>query len=195
MSEASAFSVPHSCAMARGLLVERQRRAAFAAGGSAALEETEMSDTFNQDARQDDDAPQVEITPKRLDELIRWHGTDESALPPAHTLQHLSRDTVAALAERARDRETIARLRAAMARAFWAAERRELNAILLEALGPPPEPPEEGAPGGSREGAGREASDASAASRKRSAPTRLDADVARGLHRPGAARALSRRVS
>lgn len=89
----------------------------------------------------EDDLPGVEITPKRLDELIRWHGTDESALPPAHTLQNLSRDTVAALQELAHDRETIARLRAAMARAFWAAERRELNAILLEALGPPPEDP------------------------------------------------------
>jgi hypothetical protein len=133
-----------------------------------------MNGTFD-DGVTEDDAPEVEITPKRLDELIRWHGTDESALPPAHTLQHLSRDTVAALEELARDRETIVQLRAAMARAFWAADRRELNAILLDALGPPPE-----------ESHGLEASETSSALRERSAPTRLDADVGRGLHHPGA---------
>lgn len=95
-----------------------------------------MSDSMGQD-RADEDREQVEITPKRLDELMRWHGTDESALPPAHTLQNLSRDTVAALRELARAREIIARQRDAMGRAFWATNRRELNAILLEALGPP----------------------------------------------------------
>ena len=145
-----------------------------------------MNDTFD-DGVTDDDAPEVEITPKRLDELIRWHGTDESALPPAHTLQHLSRDTVAALQALARDRATITRLRAAMARAFWAADRRELNAILLKALGPPPQPAQE-----SHEW---EASEAVAAPPERSALTHLDAEVGRSLHHPGALRPHSPRVS
>ncbi len=80
----------------------------------------------------------VEITPRRLMELIRWHGTDESNLPPAHTLQNLSRDTIAALRKLQRDRDSMERLRAAMGRAFWATDAREVRAILLEALGPPP---------------------------------------------------------
>ncbi len=80
----------------------------------------------------------AEITPWRLDELLRWHGTDESNLPPAHTLRYLARDTVAALEELQRSRERIDRLRAAMGRAFWAADASELHAILLDALGPPP---------------------------------------------------------
>ena len=79
-----------------------------------------------------------QITPGRLEELVRWHGTDESNLPPAHTLRNLSRDTIAALEELRRARERIERLRAAMGRAFWAADARELHTILLEALGPPP---------------------------------------------------------
>ncbi len=143
----------------------------------------------------DDGAAEVEITPKRLDELIRWHGTDESALPPAHTLQHLSRDTVAALHELARARETIAQLRAAMARAFWAQNRRELNAILLGALGPPPREPHT-APEPERppEG-GSDASDPSAAPRDDEAPARLDSQMGRGLHHTGAARSVSSRAS
>lgn len=97
-------------------------------------------------------AAEVEITAKRLDEMIRWHGTDERALPPARTLQHLSRDTVAALSELARTREAFARLRTAIGRAFWAASRSELNAILLDALGPPPDDAETAAEtGGPRE--------------------------------------------
>ena len=100
----------------------------------------------------------------RLDQLMRWHGTDESNLPPAHTLQNLSRDTVAALAElrearrtieqlrEARQtiaqlreaRQTIAQLRAAMGRAFLATRFPEVHAILLDALGPPPD--DDGAP-------------------------------------------------
>jgi hypothetical protein len=74
----------------------------------------------------------------RIDELMRWHGTDESNLPPAATLKNLSRDTVAALRELQEARATIAELRAAMGRAFWASEFREVHAILLRALGPPP---------------------------------------------------------
>ncbi len=81
----------------------------------------------------------VEITPRRLEELTRWHGTDESNLPPAHTLQNLSRDTVAALIELRRSRERIERLRMEMGRAFWAEDLSELHAVLLRALGPPPE--------------------------------------------------------
>lgn len=131
----------------------------------------------------EEDTGEVEITSKRLDELIRWHGTDESALPPAHTLQHLSRDTVAALEELARNREAIAQLRTAMGRAFWAANRRELNAILLAALGPPPEESLAAA----SPLADPEESDAP--------PARLDAQVGRGLHHSGADRPLSPRVS
>lgn len=81
----------------------------------------------------------------RLYQLMRWHGTDEHNLPPAHTLQNLSRDTVAALEELRRARENIAHLREAMGRAFWATDFRDLHAILLTALGPPP--PDDGAPG------------------------------------------------
>ena len=80
----------------------------------------------------------VELSAKRLDELIRWHGTDESDLPPPHTLQHLSRDTVAALHALGNSRRTIERLRAALGSAFWAKSPHELHAIVLEALGPPP---------------------------------------------------------
>lgn len=85
-----------------------------------------------------DESP-VQIDDTRLDQLMRWHGTDERNLPPAHTLQNLSRDTVTALAELKEARETIEALRAAMGRAFWATEFREVHAILLAALGPPPD--------------------------------------------------------
>jgi hypothetical protein len=81
----------------------------------------------------------LRIDDERLDQLMRWHGTDESNLPPAHTLQNLSRDTVAALAELREARATIGLLRAAMGRAFWATQFRDIHAILLEALGPPPD--------------------------------------------------------
>lgn len=83
--------------------------------------------------------PTLHVSDERIDQLMRWHGTDETNLPPAHTLQNLSRDTLAALAELKEARETIAQLRAAMGRAFWAMEFRDIHAILLEALGPPPE--------------------------------------------------------
>lgn len=129
-------------------------------------------------------AQEVEITSKRIEELIRWHGTDERALPPAHTLQNLSRDTVAALRELAREREVIAGLRAAMAQAFWAAERRELNEILLEALGPPPEESHWAGTGPESESGDSDVG----------TPTRLDAQTARALHHAGAARPLSPRA-
>ncbi len=64
----------------------------------------------------------LHIDDTRLDQLMRWHGTDESSLPPAHTLQNLSRDTIAALAELREARESIGQLRAAMGRAFWATD-------------------------------------------------------------------------
>jgi len=88
-------------------------------------------------------ASDLRIDDTRLDELMRWHGTEESNLPPAHTLQNLSRDTIAALTELRQARRTIRQLRAAMGRAFWATEFREVHAILLDALGPPPEENEE----------------------------------------------------
>jgi hypothetical protein len=83
----------------------------------------------------------VEITPARLMELIRWHGTDESDLPPDHTLQNLSRDTVAALRQLQHYRESLEQLRTAMGVAFWATDLREVRAMLLDALGPPPAEP------------------------------------------------------
>jgi hypothetical protein len=86
-----------------------------------------------------DDAPTIRIDDVRLDQLVRWHGKDEVSLPPAHTLQNLSRDTIAALEELKQARETLAGLRAAMGRAFWATEFRDVHAILLAALGPPPD--------------------------------------------------------
>jgi len=88
----------------------------------------------------DESRARPRIDDQRIEQLMRWHGTDESSLPPAHTLQNLSRDTLAALAELLETRETVAQLRAAMGRAFWATEFRDVHAILLEALGPPPEP-------------------------------------------------------
>jgi hypothetical protein len=84
-------------------------------------------------------ASAIRIDDERLYQLMRWHGTDETNLPPAHTLQNLSRDTIAALGQLQEARETIRQLRAAMGTAFWATEFREVHAILLEALGPPPE--------------------------------------------------------
>jgi hypothetical protein len=81
----------------------------------------------------------LHIDDGRLDQLMRWHGTDETNLPPAHTLQNLSRDTIAALHQLKEARETIEQLRAAMGQAFWATDFRTLHAVLLEALGPPPD--------------------------------------------------------
>lgn len=75
----------------------------------------------------------------RLQQMMRWHGTDETNLPPAATLKNLSRDTLAALAELREARATIAALRAAMGRAFWVSDFRTLHEILLTALGPPPD--------------------------------------------------------
>jgi hypothetical protein len=86
-----------------------------------------------------DEALTTQIDDFRLDQLMRWHGTDETNLPPAHSLQNLSRDTIAALEELKQARQTIASLRAAMGRAFWATEFHEVHAILLAALGPPPD--------------------------------------------------------
>jgi len=77
----------------------------------------------------------------RIDQLMRWHGNDERNLPPSSTLKNLSRDTVAALQELQSARASIVGLRAAMSRAFWATDFREVHAILLTALGPPPEDP------------------------------------------------------
>ena len=83
----------------------------------------------------------LQITPKRLMELIRWHGTDESNLPPEHTLQNLSRDTVAALRQLQHSRDSLEQLRAALGEVFWATNLREVRAIVLNALGPPPSEP------------------------------------------------------
>jgi hypothetical protein len=83
---------------------------------------------------------ELDLSPRRLDELIRWHGTDEDNLPPAHTLQNLSRDTVAALQELQHCRERIDGLRAALGEVFWIEDLRQMHARVLSALGPPPAP-------------------------------------------------------
>jgi hypothetical protein len=83
---------------------------------------------------------ELDLSPRRLAELIRWHGTDEDNLPPAHTLQNLSRDTVAALRELQHSRERLESLRAALGELFWMEDRREIHARVLSALGPPPPP-------------------------------------------------------
>jgi len=80
----------------------------------------------------------VEISARRLEELIRWHGTDETNLPPAHTLENLSRDTVAALRALQQLRDSVQELRTTMSRAFWAEDLRQVRTILLRGLGPPP---------------------------------------------------------
>jgi len=83
---------------------------------------------------------ELDLSPRRLDELIRWHGTDETNLPPAHTLQNLARDTVAALQELRHCRERIDDLRAALGEVFWMEDPRQLHARVLSALGAPPTP-------------------------------------------------------
>lgn len=85
-------------------------------------------------------APSGSLTDARIGQLMRWHGTDETNLPPADSLKHLSRDTLAALHELREARATIEALRTAMGRAFWATDFRGLHTILLQALGPPPHP-------------------------------------------------------
>lgn len=90
------------------------------------------------DAGSPPEADKPLLDDERLDQLMRWHGTDESNLPPASTLRNLSRDTVAALRELREARANISGLRAAMGRAFWATDFRDVHAILLQALGPPP---------------------------------------------------------
>jgi hypothetical protein len=163
-------------------------------GWSAPHEEYRMNGIMDVSATENR-AQEVEITSKRIEELIRWHGTDESTLPPAHTLQNLSRDTVAALRELAGEREMIARLRAAMAQAFWATDRRELNAILLEALAPPPGEPLGASASVTPESDDSVTSEASSDQAEQDAPMRLDARVGRALHHPGAARPLNPRTS
>lgn len=83
---------------------------------------------------------ELDLSPRRLDELIRWHGTDEGDLPPAHTLQNLARDTVAALQELQQCRERIDGLRAALGELFWMEDPRQLHTRVLSVLGPPPAP-------------------------------------------------------
>ena len=83
---------------------------------------------------------ELDLSPRRLDELIRWHGTDESNLPAAHTLQNLARDTVAALQELQHCRAHIDGLRAALGELFWMEDPRQLRARVLSVLGPPPAP-------------------------------------------------------
>jgi len=83
-------------------------------------------------------AGDLHLTGERLEQLIRWHGTDETNLPHPDTLRNLSRDTIAALRELAIARARIFELRAAMGRAFGAPDFREAHEILLGSLGPPP---------------------------------------------------------
>jgi hypothetical protein len=79
------------------------------------------------------------LSAERLDQLIRWHGTDETNLPHPDTLKNLAHDTVAAIRELASAREKILELRSAMGRAFCAPDMRRVHELLLEGLGPPPQ--------------------------------------------------------
>ena len=82
---------------------------------------------------------EVQLSNQRLQELMLWHGKDEGNLPPAATLENLSRDTIAALTQLQQTRTQMAQLRAALAQLFWSCGSSEIRATLLRALGEPPE--------------------------------------------------------
>jgi hypothetical protein len=83
---------------------------------------------------------EVQLSAQRLRELMLWHGKDEGNLPPAATLVHLSRDTIAALSQLQSARTELVELRSALSRLFWSCDSSSIRAVLLTALGPPPEP-------------------------------------------------------
>lgn len=82
----------------------------------------------------------VQLSAQRLRELMLWHGKDEGNLPPAATLENLSRDTIAALAQLQHTRTRMAELRATLSDLFWSCDSSRIRVALLTALGDPPEP-------------------------------------------------------
>jgi hypothetical protein len=120
-----------------------ESRVSVATTSEAALGGAAVSSEERQDIRMDMQVSDVDLTPERLIELMRWHGTDESNLPPPHTLQNLARDTVAALRQLQQCRDGMEQLRQALARAYWAQDLHQLHTLVLSALGPPPPPAEE----------------------------------------------------
>ena len=82
----------------------------------------------------------VQLSAQRLRELMLWHGKDEGNLPPAATLENLSRDTIAALSQLQHARTRIAELRATLSDLFWSCDSSRIRVALLTALGDPPEP-------------------------------------------------------
>ncbi len=82
----------------------------------------------------------VQLSAQRLRELMLWHGKDEGNLPPAATLENLSRDTIAALSQLQQTRTRMTELRAALSDLFWSCDSSRIRVALLHALGDPPEP-------------------------------------------------------
>ena len=82
----------------------------------------------------------VQLSAQRLRELMLWHGKDEGNLPPAATLENLSRDTIAALAQLQHTRTRMAELRATLSDLFWSCDSSRIRIAVLDALGDPPEP-------------------------------------------------------
>lgn len=81
----------------------------------------------------------VQLSAQRLRELMLWHGKDEGNLPPAATLENLSRDTIAALSQLQHTRTRLAELRATLSDMFWSCDSSLIRVALLNALGDPPE--------------------------------------------------------
>ena len=82
----------------------------------------------------------VQLSAQRLRELMLWHGKDEGNLPPAATLENLSRDTIAALSQLQHTRTRMVELRATLSDLFWSCDSSRIRVALLTALGDPPEP-------------------------------------------------------
>ena len=82
----------------------------------------------------------VQLSAQRLRELMLWHGKDEGNLPPAATLENLSRDTIAAISQLQHTRTRMAELRATLSDMFWSCDSSLIRVALLNALGDPPEP-------------------------------------------------------
>ena len=81
---------------------------------------------------------EVQLSAQRLRELMLWHGKDEGNLPPAATLENLSRDTIAALGQLQLVRTQLSALRAVLAQLFWSCDSSAIRRSVLEALGAPP---------------------------------------------------------
>ena len=81
----------------------------------------------------------VQLSAQRLRALMLWHGKDEGNLPPAATLENLSRDTIAALWQLQQTRTRMTELRATLSEMFWSCDSSLIRVALLNALGDPPE--------------------------------------------------------